>query len=118
MSPTCTLGDSRQDFSLFLTPSNLDYAHAYRSRPGNTPRSKARTFLTEEWRQPLPSVAFTDTRQEVNLSKDHMQVQNVIEIRLFHPDPHDKAPETREEKCHASMAHGTDVPSTNNHVYM
>jgi hypothetical protein len=46
-SPTCTLGDSRQDFSLFLMLPNLEYAHAYsKSKPGNTPRSKARTFLT------------------------------------------------------------------------
>lgn len=26
-----------------------------------------------------------------------MQVQNVIETRLFHPDPHDETPEIREE---------------------
>jgi hypothetical protein len=45
-SPTCTLGDGRQDFSLLLMLPNLEYAHAYESRPGNVFRSKARTFLT------------------------------------------------------------------------
>jgi hypothetical protein len=35
----------------------------------------------------------------VNLSKDHMQVRNAIETRLFHLDPHDKTPETREGRC-------------------
>jgi hypothetical protein len=53
----------------------------------------------------------------VNLSKDHMQVQNAIETRLFHLDPHDKTPETREGKCHASMAYGRNVSTTSNHVY-